>query len=73
MECETGHIGRRAENSLFLSLLSRQTVTLFLFVSIMQECPKNERKPIGIPSVLEKVKMAAPAKLDYGLDYYRKL
>merc|ERR1719352_1791838 len=33
---------------------------------------KAERKGIGIPSVLEKVKVAAPQKLDYGLDYYLK-
>jgi len=34
--------------------------------------PEAERKPIGIPSVLEKVKVAAPQKLDYGIDYYLK-
>ena len=33
---------------------------------------KAERKGIGIPSVLEKVKAAAPQKLDFGIDYYRK-
>ena len=38
----------------------------------MQASPKDERKPIAVPSVLGKVKVAAPAKLDYGLDYYRE-
>ena len=33
---------------------------------------KAERKGISIPSVLEKVKAAAPQKLDFGIDYYRK-
>merc|ERR1712216_967344 len=33
---------------------------------------KAERKGIGIPSVLEKVKAAAPQKLDFGIDYYLK-
>ena len=33
---------------------------------------KAERKGIGIPSVLEKVKAAAPQKMDFGIDYYRK-
>lgn len=32
----------------------------------------TERKIIGIPSVVEKVKAASPQKLDYGIDYYRK-
>merc|ERR1719352_1100231 len=34
---------------------------------------KAERKGIGIPSVLEKVKAAAPQKLDFGIDYYLKV
>merc|ERR1719352_294780 len=33
---------------------------------------KAERKGIGIPSVLEKVKAVAPQKLDFGIDYYLK-
>ena len=39
----------------------------------LQAAPeKSERKALAIPSIVEKVKAAAPQKLDYGLDYYRE-
>jgi hypothetical protein len=31
---------------------------------------KSERKVLAIPSIVEQVKAASPAKAEYGLDYY---
>ena len=41
-------------------------------LSVQAAPEKSERKVLAIPSIVEKVKAAAPQKLDYGLDYYRK-
>jgi hypothetical protein len=43
-----------------------------LLAALQSQANPTERKVIGIPSVVEKVKAAAPQKLDYGLDYYRE-
>jgi hypothetical protein len=38
--------------------------------SVQAKPEKSERKVLAIPSIVEQVKAASPAKAEYGLDYY---